>query len=160
MPELTFTTQSVEQTQALGRRLGELLQPGDVIALVGQLGAGKTYFVKGIAAGLGVDDDRQVNSPTFVLVNEYTGRVPVHHLDVYRLGEPEELTAIGFEEMCTSDGVVIVEWADRVREVLPERTVWVEIAVTGAEERALIVRSDCDAKMDTISQLRDCRSSG
>ena len=137
MHTFTLTSQSVEQTQTLGRRLGAFLQPGDVVALVGQLGAGKTYFVKGIAAGLGVADDRQVNSPTFVLVNEYSGRVPVHHLDVYRLGEPEELTAIGFDEMCTSGGVVIVEWADRVREVMPERTVWVEIKVTGAEEREM-----------------------
>ncbi len=137
MHTFTLTSQSVEQSQALGRRLGALLQPGDVVALVGQLGAGKTYFVKGVAVGLGVADDRQVNSPTFVLVNEYTGRVPVHHLDVYRLGEPEELTAIGFDEMCTSGGVVIVEWADRVREVMPKRTVWVEITVTGAEERKI-----------------------
>ena len=155
MHTFTLTSQSVEQTQALGRRLGALLQPGDVVALVGQLGAGKTYFVKGIAVGLGVADDRQVNSPTFVLVNEYTGRVPVHHLDVYRLGEPEELTAIGFDEMCTSGGVVIVEWADRVREVMPERTVWVEIEVTGAEEREMAVTSADDTAFSKLASIVD-----
>ena len=153
MPALTFTTQSVEQTQALGRRLGELLQPGDVVALVGQLGAGKTYFVKGVAVGLGVVDDRQVNSPTFVLVNEYAGRVPVHHLDVYRLGEAEELTALGFDEMCSSGGVVIVEWADRVRAVMPERTVWVEIAVTGAEERKVKIELSGADAFERIEKL-------
>jgi len=150
MPELNFTTRSVDQTQALGRRLGALLQPGDVVALVGQLGAGKTYFVKGVAVGLGVADDRQVNSPTFVLVNEYKGRMPVHHLDVYRLGEPEELTALGFDEICSSGGVVIVEWADRVREVMPERTVWVEIAVTGAEEREVAFKYADHAKLSRL----------
>ncbi len=107
-----------QQTQALGRRIGAVLQPGDVVGLVGPLGAGKTQLAKGIAVGLGVADSRQVNSPTFVLVNEHAGRMHVYHLDVYRLSGAGELESRGFEAMCGGAAGVMVVWADRVRSVM------------------------------------------
>ena len=130
-----------EQTQALGRRIGAVLEPGDVVGLVGPLGAGKTQLAKGLAAGLGVADSRQVNSPTFVLVNEYAGRLHVYHLDVYRLSGASELEALGFDEMCGGAAVVMVEWADRVRPALAADTLWVELSPTGATQRRLELRT-------------------
>lgn len=132
----------VAATLRIGRALGAVLQPGDLVGLVGPLGAGKTHLVKGIAAGLEVADQRSVNSPTFVLVNEYDGRLHVFHLDAYRLGSGEELAALGFEEMCASGGVVLVEWADRVREALDENALWIELLPTGENQRRLLLRTE------------------
>ncbi len=128
---------SVEETIAIGRRIGDALLPGDGVALVGQLGAGKTHLAKGLAVGLGVADDRIVTSPTFVLVNEYKGRVRVFHLDAYRLSGADELEGIGFEEMCGCGGVVLVEWADRVADAMGPETLWVEMSPAGETRRRL-----------------------
>jgi tRNA threonylcarbamoyladenosine biosynthesis protein TsaE len=102
---------SLEETQRLGAQLGRLLAAGDVVLLTGTLGAGKTAFTQGIGAGLGVRET--VNSPTFMLVKEYAGRLPLYHFDLYRIEEPEELYALGFEEYFGGDGVAVVEWAER-----------------------------------------------
>lgn len=130
-----------EETQALGRRIGAVLEGGDLVGLVGPLGAGKTQLAKGIAVGLGVADSRQVNSPTFVLVNEYAGRMHVYHLDVYRLSGVAELEALGFEEMCGGSAVVMVEWADRASPALGPDTLWVVLSPTGATHRRLELRT-------------------
>jgi len=131
----------VDATLQFGRRLGAALRAGDVVALVGPLGSGKTTLVKGIAAGAGVADLRQVNSPTFVIVNEYeavreSDRLEIHHIDVYRLRGSGDLEAIGFDEMCRS-GAVLVEWADRVAELLPEDRLTVTIEPTGDHSRRM-----------------------
>ncbi len=107
----TLVSQSPEETQAIGERLGARLGPGAVIACTGALGAGKTCFLQGLARGLGVTSD--VTSPTFVLINQYRGRLPVYHLDAYRTGSLTELTELGIEEMLHGDGVTVVEWARR-----------------------------------------------
>jgi len=122
--EVILESDSIAGTQEIGRRLGAALAPGHVVALIGPLGSGKTTLVKGIADGAGVADPRQVNSPTFVIVNEYQGRAatgPLHiyHIDAYRLRGSADLDAIGFEEML-NQGAILLEWADRVAEVLPE----------------------------------------
>ena len=114
---MKFTTKSLEETKSLGRRLGSILIPGQVIALEGDLGAGKTTFTKSIALGLGVDD--VVTSPTFNLINEYMGRLPVYHFDVYRL-DGIDADYMGFDEYLFSDGVCIIEWADKIKELLPD----------------------------------------
>jgi tRNA threonylcarbamoyladenosine biosynthesis protein TsaE len=126
---------SVAETLTLGRQLGAALSPGTVVGLIGTLGSGKTYFVKGVAEGNATPADVPVNSPTFVLVNEYPGRIHLYHVDVYRLREARELDSIGFEEMLDSDGAVLVEWADRVAEYIPTDHLEIAIEVTGETDR-------------------------
>ena len=128
---------SVEQTRALGARLGRTLTGGEVIALIGPLGAGKTQWVKGLSDGAGVADPEAVNSPTFVLVNEYAGRVYIHHLDAYRLAGPAELNSLGFDEMLDSGSTVVVEWADRVMPVLPADRLTITMEIAGPTERRI-----------------------
>lgn len=132
-------SQSPEQTRAIGAEIGKALRTGDVVALVGPLGAGKTQFVKGLAAGAGVADARQVNSPTFVIVNEYdAGPLRFYHLDAWRLRGADDLDALGFDEMQTR-GPVVIEWADRVSDILPTDLLTVKIEPTGDQTRALTI---------------------
>lgn len=108
---LELRSGSVDETRRLGTRLGELLMPGDLVLLEGDLGAGKTALTQGIGAGLGVE--RTINSPTFTLLKEYMGRVPLYHFDLYRVENPDEVTALGFDDYFVGDGVCVVEWAER-----------------------------------------------
>ncbi len=136
----TTESHSVEQTIAFGRAFAERLGKGDCVALAGGLGAGKTVLTRGLAAGLGLADERLVSSPTFVLVQEYPGRVPVHHVDLYRMAEAAaELPGLAMEEMLL-DGVVIVEWADRAEAILPRPHWRIDIEITGERSRRLHVR--------------------
>ncbi len=122
----TAESNSEEETFALGKRLGEEARPGQVIALTGDLGVGKTVFTKGFAEGLGITED--VTSPTFTILQEYTdGRIPLYHFDVYRIGDPEEMDEIGFDEYAGGDGVCLIEWADLIGPLLPADTLRVEI---------------------------------
>ena len=119
---------SVEETEALGAKLGALLQPGDFVGLAGDLGAGKTAFVRGVARGAGIPKDALVSSPTFAIVNAYHGgRVPVFHADLYRVEDAEELYDAGFYDLMESGGAMLVEWIDRVPDVAPES--WMEINI-------------------------------
>lgn len=127
---------SAERTREIGAALGALLRVGDVVALVGPLGAGKTMLVKGVAAGAGVGDTRRVTSPTFVLVNEYDGRTRLFHVDAYRLGGEREFEALGADEFA-GQGAVLIEWADRVAGSLPLDSLRIEIDVAGADSRIL-----------------------
>ncbi len=141
MAEWTLTSDSPEATRDQAQALAANLQPGDVVALVGPLGAGKTQFVKGLAAGLGVVDPQGVNSPTFTLIQEYHGRATLYHLDAYRLAGARELDALGFDELLDAGGVVVVEWADRVSAMLPPEAIWIELTPTGEQSRTLTVRA-------------------
>ncbi len=132
---MIVVSKSPEDTQALGRRLGARLGPGDVVACMGPLGAGKTCFLQGLARGLGVTAD--VTSPTFVLVNQYHGRLPVYHVDAYRTGSLTELVDIGLEEMLHGPGVTVVEWADKLLPLLSPRTIMVTLAGLGDEPRQI-----------------------
>ena len=111
MTIVDVVSHSLAQTQRLGARLGALLQPGDVLLLRGPLGSGKTSFTQGVAEGLGIA--RVVNSPTFVLAREYKGRLPLYHMDFYRLNQPEEPANLGFDEYFYGQGVAVVEWPER-----------------------------------------------
>jgi tRNA threonylcarbamoyladenosine biosynthesis protein TsaE len=128
---------SAEETQAVGEALGAQLGPGAVVACVGELGAGKTCFLQGVARGLGVTTD--VTSPTFVLVNVYRGRLPVYHMDAYRTESLLEVVDLGLEEMLDGDGVTLIEWADKVRPLLPARVIVVRITGLGDEPRRIEV---------------------
>jgi len=130
-------TNSVEETLALGARIGRALEGGETIALIGGLGSGKTHLVKGLADGAGVCDSCDVNSPTFVLVHEYAGRVYLYHVDAYRLRSPAEFAALGAEEMFRADAAVVVEWADRVLNTLPDDRLTVRLAVVSPTQRRL-----------------------
>lgn len=122
---MVIETFSPEQTNRVGFTLGELLKTGDVICLIGNLGAGKTAFTSGLAHALGVTG--YITSPTFTLVNEYNGKIPLYHFDVYRIAEPEEMFEIGFDEYLYGSGIVVIEWADLIRDILPEEYIRVDI---------------------------------
>ena len=132
-----FTT-SAEETEAAGERLAARLRPGDVVALVGELGAGKTCFIRGLVRGLGATT--RATSPTFVLINQYRGRVPIYHVDAYRTQSLRELLEIGVDELMGGDGVTVVEWADKLLPLLPPGTIEVRIAGVGDEPRAITIR--------------------
>ena len=125
------------ETQAIGERLGARLTAGAVIACTGELGAGKTCFLQGLARGLGVTSG--VTSPTFVLVNQYRGRMPIYHLDAYRTGSLTELVDLGLEEMLHGDGVTVIEWADKLLPLLPARTIHVHLQGLGDEPREITI---------------------
>ena len=127
-------TASEEETAAAGARLGESLRVGDVVLLYGDLGAGKTAFVRGLAAGLGASAD-EVSSPTFTIVQEYAGRMTVYHVDLYRLDE-REVDDLGLEELVLGDGVVAIEWAERWRG-RPDDAISVQIEDAGEEQRRI-----------------------
>ncbi len=136
--ERVVVTASAEETEAVGERLGAALGPGDVVALTGELGAGKTCFVQGLARALGVA--RPVTSPTFVMVNEYRGRLPVHHVDAYRTASLTELLDLGLPELFDDGGVTVIEWADKVGPLLPARTIRVHLDGVGDEPRRISIR--------------------
>lgn len=120
MESIEITTQSPEQTIALGQAVGRQLRGGEVFAIQGPLGSGKTHLIKGIARGVDADDPDQVNSPTFVLVNEYVGRLELYHIDAYRLDSVSEFEMLGFDDFLHPHSVVLIEWADRISEALSE----------------------------------------
>jgi tRNA threonylcarbamoyladenosine biosynthesis protein TsaE len=135
---LDLLAASPDDTRAIGEAVGALLEPGDVVSLTGDLGAGKTTFVQGAAAALGVV--QPVLSPTFTLVREYEGTVPIHHVDVYRLERLQDVLDLGFEEMLEGEAVVFVEWGDAIEALLPQDHLDVEIDIPNGEEgRAITV---------------------
>ncbi len=131
-------TESPEQTESLAERLGRLLQPGDVIALVGELGSGKTLFSQGLARGLEVPEIFYITSPTFAIINEYPGRIPFYHLDLYRVDSAAEFSELGIEEILYGQGTVAIEWAERLGENLPEERLEVHLAFSDETSRNLI----------------------
>ncbi|MBQ1793230.1 MAG: tRNA (adenosine(37)-N6)-threonylcarbamoyltransferase complex ATPase subunit type 1 TsaE [Peptostreptococcaceae bacterium] len=114
-----------EKTREIGSKLGELLTPKSVICLIGDLGAGKTTMTQSLARALGVDD--YITSPTFTIVNEYEGKMPLYHFDVYRIGSSEEMYDIGFDEYIDGEGVCIIEWANLIEDILPDEYLYIEM---------------------------------
>ncbi|MFL5245416.1 MAG: tRNA (adenosine(37)-N6)-threonylcarbamoyltransferase complex ATPase subunit type 1 TsaE [Gemmataceae bacterium] len=143
MSKLTKTSvlPSLDSTMGLGRLLGARLFPGSVVALVGPLGAGKTHFVRAIAEGLEVEDSRLVTSPTFVLIQEYKGRLPIYHFDAYRLQGEAEFLELGAHEYLANDGVCLIEWADRVEKCLPQEHLRIDFSITGETSRTATLQA-------------------
>ncbi len=143
----TLISRSPEETHALGRKLGEVLSPGAVLYLTGDLGSGKTMFVKGLALGLGVPDTCYVTSPTYTLINEYQGKCPLYHLDLYRIGDSSEIFDLGIEEMAESGGVMVIEWPDRLPDdfVAPDIRICIEVLSDDSRNIILLI-SDMDLK--------------
>jgi len=131
-----FISASAAETEAAGTRLAEKIQGGDVLALVGDLGAGKTQFVKGLAKGLGSKD--VVTSPTFTLLHEYQGdRLPIYHFDFYRIESLAALRAIGLDELIFGGGVTVIEWADRFAEAIPSPARWIKFEIVSGDQRRI-----------------------
>jgi tRNA threonylcarbamoyladenosine biosynthesis protein TsaE len=155
-PYLAVTTTSPEETRIVGAALAPMLVPGDVISLSGDLGAGKTVLVQGVAAALGVED--RVLSPTFTIVHEYRGRYTILHLDVYRLNSFQEVLDLGFEELLDPEAILLVEWGEAVAPLLPPR--YLEVLIRSAEatgpadDRVVLFRGHGDDWMHKLEGMR------
>jgi len=124
---VVILSKSTSETIRIGKSIGNLLLPGDVVALVGELGTGKTQFIKGLAIGLGVGKPLYVSSPSFTLINEYEGRVPFYHIDLYRLENEKKAEELGLEEYFHGGGITAIEWADKIPSLLPKETLWINM---------------------------------
>ena len=136
MTVLQITSHSEVETRELARKLAASFVPGDVIVLVGPLGAGKTVFVKGLVEGCGLDISR-VHSPSFTMVNEYPGERPLYHFDLYRIEDLHELIEMGYDDYLSRDGVVVIEWGEKAAELLPSRYYRVEFEIKSEGERGI-----------------------
>lgn len=135
--EVITISKSVEETIGAGYEFGKQLKPGDVVCLTGDLGAGKTHFVKGVASYFGIKPEK-VSSPTYTLIHEYTGELPVYHFDCYRLKSEEEAIEIGAEEYFYGEGVCLIEWPEKIGSLIPEEAIWIQISHLPDQKRELI----------------------
>jgi len=131
----TIITNNIKETKSLGEKIARCLKPGDNVALVGELGSGKTTFTKGIAKGLSIKNPEYVNSPSFVLIREYEGRVSLYHFDLYRLERLEDIEYMGIQEYLGGKGVVVIEWAEKLGHLTPNEYLKVDIDIKGKEKR-------------------------
>ncbi len=142
---MKYTSSSAEQTIEIGRRIGQQLRGGEVLAITGPLGSGKTHLIKGIAAGAGAEDQSRVNSPTFVIVNEYRGNLDIYHIDAYRIESTAEFDMLGFDDFCYPDSVVLIEWADKVADALSGvDCAHIALDHAGATERTITITAAPD----------------
>lgn len=156
--EITLELTSEAETQRLGQSLGEVAQPGLVVALVGDLGAGKTRFVQAAAEGLGIPREN-VNSPTFVLIHEYEGRIPAYHFDTYRLSDIDEFLELGADEYMAGNGVCFIEWADRMKEVLPRDRLTITFEITGELTRRVRLAAGGQVSQSVLQSLENSEHS-
>lgn len=153
---MRLISDSRERTVEIGRRIGSFLGRGDIVALIGELGSGKTTLTQGIARGLDVAENVPVVSPTFTLVNEYPGRLPLVHLDAYRLSGPADLEDMGYEEYFFGGGVVVIEWAEKILDLLPDAAIVLRMAYIDENTRELII----EGPPGTLQELEDHLKSG
>jgi tRNA threonylcarbamoyladenosine biosynthesis protein TsaE len=146
---MKFITRDEKETYELGVELGKILLPGTVLSLNGDLGAGKTHFTKGIAVGLGIEE--YITSPSFTIMNEYEGRLPLHHFDVYRIENIEEMFEIGFDEYLFGNGICVVEWGDIVKDMLPKDTINISILRLDDSVREIFIEDN--TKVDNLKEL-------
>jgi tRNA threonylcarbamoyladenosine biosynthesis protein TsaE len=153
MNNLNLITHSPEQTHELGRSIGKLAQPGDIVLLVGELGTGKTCLTQGIAWGLGIEE--YTLSPTFVIMRELHGRLPLYHVDLYRLDDVKEVDNLGLDDYLYGNGVCVVEWAEKGLSVMPEGHLLVEISHLGEDERGFQMKPGNQHYQDMLEQLKE-----
>ncbi len=149
---LDFISHSEAQTRRLAARLGGLLAGGEIIALQGELGTGKTRWVQGVGQGLGVG--QQVTSPTFTLANEYPGRLPLYHIDLYRINQASEALAFGLEDYLYGNGVCLIEWAERIVEVLPPDRLWITFHYLNDTKRRITMQAAGDPYQQLLRQFQ------
>ena len=150
--KVKIVSHSSDETHALGVRLGQYAQPGDILLLIGELGAGKTTLTQGIAQGLGIAE--RPRSPTFVMATEYHGRLPLYHLDLYRIDHVAELDQLGLEEYLSQDGVTVVEWADRAPQAFPAACLRISLESIDEDTRRVIMTADGDRHMALLASLK------
>ncbi|MCK5514523.1 MAG: tRNA (adenosine(37)-N6)-threonylcarbamoyltransferase complex ATPase subunit type 1 TsaE [Deltaproteobacteria bacterium] len=151
--QLVLSSESPEQTLYWGKLLGMLLDGGDVVALIGELGAGKTILTQGIANGLGVGNDYYVTSPTFTIINEYKGRMPVYHLDFYRIESPLEIDNLGLEEYLPGEGVAIIEWAEKIEGFLPKEYLMIILGYADYNVRKVNMRGIGERYCNIVNKI-------
>jgi tRNA threonylcarbamoyladenosine biosynthesis protein TsaE len=140
--DFNIISNSPDETLQLGRMLGSQLKGGEIIGVFGQLGSGKTHFIKGIAAGAGAGDCKDVNSPTFVIINEYSGRLDIYHIDAYRLNSVSEFEMLGFDDFCYATSVVLIEWADKIESALQTIDyIRIELEYEGESRRRIHIKN-------------------
>ena len=154
---LDFISHSVTQTQRIGARLGELALPGDVFLLEGELGSGKTCLTQGIARGLGINGF--VSSPTFTLIHEHRGPVPLYHVDLYRIEGDADVESTGVEEYLQADGVTVIEWAEKMRSMLPPDRLDITLRMTGETTREITFEGDSPRMRSVLNDLEAQSSS-
>ncbi len=151
MTNFDLISESPEDTLDIGRIIGENLTGGDIVALTGELGAGKTYLTQGIAKGIGIPEGYYVTSPTFTLINEYPGRIPLYHMDVYRLSGSRDLEDMGYKEYFYGDGVVVIEWAEKVDDIIPAEALLINLEHCNGNKRK--IRISCESGMSAIIRM-------
>jgi len=151
---LKYLTNSDKETVGVGERLGTCLTAGDVVALTGELGSGKTWFTKGIALGLGIGPDTVITSPSFSLVNEYDCGHVFYHMDLYRLEDLSEVLSVGLEEYLHGGGIVVIEWADRCPEILPDIRVDVQLEIVDDHRRDITISGQGPRAVEIIEGLK------
>ncbi|MCD6153312.1 MAG: tRNA (adenosine(37)-N6)-threonylcarbamoyltransferase complex ATPase subunit type 1 TsaE [Syntrophobacterales bacterium] len=151
---LTLVSEKPGDTLNIGKIIGSKLQKGNVVALTGELGSGKTCITQGIARGLGVPENYFITSPTFTLINEYHGRVPLYHLDVYRLSGSPDLNDIGYEEYFYGDGVVVIEWAEKIIDILPAESMFIYLRYLDDNSREIKIIGKANNTSEIFEELR------
>jgi tRNA threonylcarbamoyladenosine biosynthesis protein TsaE len=146
----TIISRNPEDTFSIGRIIGESLSAGDIVALSGDLGTGKTYLTKGIARGLGVSEQYQITSPTFTLINEYPGRLTLYHFDLYRLETFLDMINLGYEEYLFGEGVSVIEWAEKASDILPDETIFVSLTYLDENRRRMVISGNYE-RLSNIS---------
>jgi tRNA threonylcarbamoyladenosine biosynthesis protein TsaE len=154
LKKVIIQTKSAFETIRIGRSIGRHLRSGDVVALVGELGTGKTQFIKGLAAGAGVGRPTYISSPSFTLINEYPGRVPFYHLDLFRLEQEKEAEDLGLEDYFQSGGIIAIEWADKIPSLLPKELFLIYFAYTGTNTRTLEITGKGTRYLNLVDQIQ------
>jgi tRNA threonylcarbamoyladenosine biosynthesis protein TsaE len=152
---VVILSKSTPETIQIGKNIGRRLRPGDVVALVGELGAGKTQFIKGLAEGAEVGKPTYISSPSFTLINEYPGRVPFYHVDLFRLEREKEADELGLEDYFQGDGITAIEWADKIPSLLPKEMLLIHIAYTGKNTRSLEITGKGKRFEDLVKELSE-----
>ncbi len=151
-------TKSPSETIRVGKDIGRRLLPGDVVALAGELGAGKTQFIKGLAAGVGIENSAYLSSPSFTLIHEYPGKIPFYHIDLYRLGGEQEAGELGLEEYFQGRGITAIEWADKIPSFLPGECLFISIAYVDRNIRSLEIAGNGKRYLNLVEQIQSSGS--
>lgn len=151
---VTVISRNPEDTFFIGRIIGKSLSAGDIVALSGDLGTGKTYLTKGIARGLGVSEQYQITSPTFTLINEYPGRLTLYHFDLYRLESFLDMINLGYEEYLFGKGVSVIEWAEKASDILPDETIFISLTYLDENRRKMVISGNDEGMLNISNALK------